>query len=557
MTERRNQHESSERRRAGRRKSLDALLAGKATDDDKLLWKWVRQFIDLHDHNLGGPGKIQVPNEALERHLNSSPRDLRHRLQKLHLYNVQHHRQGRATIHGKCRFSRSAPAVIIRVDADAHQPGQSQLAAEAFIERLKVECSCVELYDEQTARGHAAYAVLDIAPYPEPINGKTIFPARWRINETIRQTAVALKSLAVAWGFNIDVELQGGFTLTTGERGEKRIRHRAHPMRLPLCPRPGDGGRLEASRFGDTLLHEIIRLSNHIALPAPETAPEPKAVRRALNELDRRVRAVFAVIDPGDKHRRRVQCVRDALREVLPASHWDGTAISTAHEAAVIERANVLYHERGYNGGRRDHARGQAFRRILAWLFETYDPEAKGDGGKGGGLRFGYTDIKRADELARSMISQADLYEINRDPKLKRCRLTYRHLAIAICTAAKNTQTSNGAVPTTSIQGMLRWFGLPTNGSQAAVIFSLLVRKRLLRCTHAAYGPGFCCKYAPAGQVWSLPFISEMKPADRAAADQQAARYHQAAGGGQQLTTLYLSSTFALMQPASPRGAGF
>src|SRR5262249_40947454 len=150
-------------------------------------------------------------------------------------------------------------------------------------------------------------------------------------------------------GCAVEVELQGEWSIVKpDDDGQKRVRYRAHPMKLPMLPREGDGQKLLASTFNDDVLHKIIQLARRSA-----PAPAPK-VTREVKELDRRISNVFKVIDPGNTHGRRVQCISQALHEVLPQEQWDGTGVTEGQRAAVQDRFNVIYHERGYNGGLRD-----------------------------------------------------------------------------------------------------------------------------------------------------------------------------------------------------------
>jgi hypothetical protein len=249
------------------------------------------------------------------------------------------------------------------------------------------------------------------------------------------------------------------------------------------------------------------------------------------------------VVDPGDKHPRRTQCIREAIRQVLPVQQWDGTSVTAEQRAVVKDEFNRLYHSRGYNGGARDRERDAAADRIINWFFDTYDRSIAGVG-KGSGIWFDDVDLKRADELCRSMIPAVELAELNRDPNLKRCPITYGHLAVALCFIAKNAITSNGAVPTTSIMHGLRFFGLASNGTQVATIIKLLWTKRLIGYLKTGYCPGLARKYTLGEQTWSLPFIADLKPAGESTTvlKEQTARYVSTAGGGQVLHLLSSSN---------------
>ena len=76
----------------------------------------------------------------------------------------------------------------------------------------------------------------------------------------------ALTHLKMEWGLNIEVEAQGGWNVYTpvcreqyvNETDEaylerwnrpRKVIYRTHPMKLPTCPREGDGDKLQQSVF--------------------------------------------------------------------------------------------------------------------------------------------------------------------------------------------------------------------------------------------------------------------------------------------------------------------
>src|SRR4051794_25705281 len=99
-------------KRSRRSKSILAMIAGKPTPDDNVLWSWVKRFVDLVDHSGNGSAGPQASSERLEKHYSSGPRDYPNRLKPLHRYDIQNHRKGRNPLHVKSRYDWRQPTVI-------------------------------------------------------------------------------------------------------------------------------------------------------------------------------------------------------------------------------------------------------------------------------------------------------------------------------------------------------------------------------------------------------------------------------------------------------------
>lgn len=94
-------------------------------------------------------------------------------------------------------------------------------------------------------------------------------------------------------------------------------------------------------------------------------------------------------------------------------------------------------------------------------------------------------------------------------------------------------------MPTSSIVGMLTYFGIRANGTLAATILKLLTDLRLVTCTSDRYTTGQCRLWCVTGAAARLPFVArlELKPAgaEKTVVDDQASRYVAArASGGRQ-----------------------
>jgi hypothetical protein len=122
-------------------------------------------------------------------------------------------------------------------------------------------------------------------------------------------------------------------------------------------------------------------------------------------------------------------------------------------------------------------------------------------------------DLHRAETLVRARISRALLEELNRNRKLRYCRVTYRTLALVLCTVGKNCHTSHGFVPTKSIRGMLKWHRINTHGCHVKVLLCALMDAGLVKCINDFYEWGGCCRqYAISAVVYSIPFLASLKP---------------------------------------------
>jgi hypothetical protein len=510
-----------------------AMFAGrlKASASDRLLWKWVKSHFDGHDFARVKAG--QLSNREINRVLNASPRN---RGASIRLRGVVEHRRVDETsplpadpveaslerlrrgafrpIYAKPHYGTTQRTTVLRIDCDAHHADQSIADARRFPEWLACRFPALAgLYHEPTTRGQAAWVVIEV-PACECRNGQWSFPTADRLNRYIEQTADALKRLAVANGFKIDVELQGKINVIHhDDAGQRYVPDggRAQHVRLPAVPDEDAARRLLASRTNVFTLTAIVEaaasLPPHCVAPAAHVGPPQAEIVRASHGLFKRVRDTVGLVDPGNKHSRRVQCVRVALQQVIRESR--ATVLDEAMTAIVIERANALYEARGYADGQRDKARVDTLARIVRYCVTHTDSTRNGVGG----VWFGPADLEAAYKIALDLLPADDLKRVNSDPNLKRAQLTYAHFAIAISTAVKNCITSNGAVPVKSVQKMLRHFGLPSNGTQTKVLFGWMIQAGVIDLVQDKYGPGCCCKYAVARLGWSLPFARPFAPA--------------------------------------------
>lgn len=239
------------------------------------------------------------------------------------------------------------------------------------------------------------------------------------------------------------------------------------------------------------------------------SASVPSAPRLGLS-LDQRL-ALLAKLDAtGDKHRIRCRLIRQAVKTVL-GHPKDWPHVLTPEQAErVIDHANDLYRWSGLSTGLRDSKQHAAFnaraRRMLT-------PSQPGDL-----LIFTDADLARATDLVRSLIPAATLDAINASPTCRAAfgsvRIDHAQLALALCTVAKNSLTSDGDCPVTALGGMFDFFKVRWTNSTLCTIVRLLREAGLIRYTHGgSYRPGqWCRSFAPLNQAWSLPFIQHLEP---------------------------------------------
>jgi hypothetical protein len=159
-------------------------------------------------------------------------------------------------------------------------------------------------------------------------------------------------------------------------------------------------------------------------------------------------------------------------------------------------------------------------------------------------------DVARAEQIIRSRLSQRELRLINASfrsalPKSYK-PLTYTSIAVSYLTFAKDVHTSDGDVPSTAVQGMLRHLGISSNGAHVRQLIAILKKLNLVKCVEMRYWTGQSRRYALSKIAYSLPFLAEHKPTENNEPLQsQRLRYVQfsAKSGGGQVPLLFDFST--------------
>lgn len=538
-----------------RRPPAPRLTVRRGSKGDLRLLQWIASGYNVHDfEKLDGPFHNRMPNVHAEAVLNREMWGNRMTGRLVALHRAREITLRSAPIRSDSQEDDTASIVRLQVDGDAHH---GETDAREAVEWVNVNFFSGLLYHEPSEHGHAGYVdlLLPRLPWNGPVeispNGDgSYFPSSEKINAALDRLQAALALLVKAAGFAAPVELNGRLDVHRRDGSRIRILRRGSTAKLPRCPQDGDIDRLVASpRFSWNVVERIIAEASGVLAPTPAPAPTPIPPPQDRPSFAKRTRSGRTVVeDTGDRNLNRWMCVREAALPIL-GTVKRGSDLPVEQVEYIINRADEIYVASKLNGGERDRERDRAFRCKLVKLIETFDPEAAG--APSCALYFSIDDLEAAEVLLRSKLARRKLLQLRKTRGLKG-PLTYRTMAIILCTITKNCHVACGMygredVSVKSLEGMLRWFGITgLNGTFFRVIVETLIDIGLVTIIRNHFAGHVCRRMQVHGKARRLPFIKHVYATEqklersRKVHGQQTAQYLGMAGRGCEIIQRYI-----------------
>jgi hypothetical protein len=473
-------------------KSTDSKLRGlKAAN--RQLREFFKIYCNVYDFGQSCFGEIRRPAlRCFESHLNA--RRWQDRLSELPLYAVGDHRAGHSTLHLAPKRSAAArcPSIFVAYRIPL---GPDPALAQVQLDWLNHVLHDGLLYHERDNDALYAYALYPLPKEPRSNADKARHLSAARVNSVKHDVEMWLQQSFVQHGWKNGIELLGTYTETRRVEGKLRLvaQRRSQLFRAPRCSEDGSFLQLRLSRFSVKKVPWFWR----VAARAMYTVPGPIGGFAPLRESDAVRGAVF-------------QSLRKCFGYEFPRRRMPESEIDlVVHEA--LETWHKSDEPSPYRALPNEYI-DLMIRRLLKQILRksagrsAWDPRS---------LYYGPFDLARAEELIRARISRAVLRALNQEPKLRWCRITYKSLAIALCTIAKNSIINDGFVPTKSVRRTLKFWHISTHGSHVKLLFQALREARLIVCTSAHFEIGVACRqYAVSEAVLSLPFLEHLKSSE-------------------------------------------
>ena len=465
----------------------------KPTPADRQYRRWAKVYCDLPDHGRESFGQVLRPDdESYNRHLNA--RGWQDRLHPLRLYEIAEHRAGDETIYLAPKRSalgrRPAITLCYRIFF-----GNDPARAQRQLDFLNHHLHDGLLYVERDEDGYRAFATYTVPKEPggEPGTGTHDAAA---INAAKEDAQRWLRQVWAQHGWPATIEVRGRLAevSTVPGSGRKRCDRRAELFQAPRCRDEGAVQRLQLSHYPAKWVRWFWWPSSRPDALVPHSQA---SITRSILETEPMRDCAFAAL-------------REFLGHTLPRRD-----LRRAQLERILRAALARWHDhpdRGWHAALPADVIAGALRGLLRRILRKW----RGPAGRGAkGLYFNAFDIDEAEARVRARLSGAAIAALNQNPKLRSARVSYRALAVLLCTIAKDSILNDGYVPTSAMRRMLEFWGIATHGSHLKILVDALTNAGLVECTNSSYrvtdedGAGYCRRYQVSSVVLRITFLKE------------------------------------------------